>query len=84
MTTKKPRSTGAATNAGAPTPVPQLPFELTAEEMALAVRFFSACRRMDDGHRRACMKSIDVAEHMAEKYRARPPSVLRLVVGGAK
>ena len=67
-----------------PAVVPQPAFEMTAEELALAIRFFSACRRMSDGARRNCLIFADVAEAMAEKSPLRPAAKLRLVGGGAK
>lgn len=59
-------------------------FELTAEEMAWAVRFFSACRRMNYEARRNCLIVAGVAETMAINYPSRPSAKLRLVGGGTK
>lgn len=59
-------------------------FEMTAEEQAWAVRFFSACRRMSEGSRRNCMIFADVAEEQAKNWPLRPAAKLQLVSGGAQ
>lgn len=66
---------------GRPTAVPQPAFELTADEMAWAVRFFSACRRMSDESRKGCMIFVDVAENAASRVPLHPVAKLRLVGG---
>jgi len=85
MTLKqKPAAVGSAPQTGRPTAVRQPPFELTGEEMALAVRFFTARRRADEESATeiaSCL--IEVMEDIAEEYPRHVPR-LRLVSGGAK
>lgn len=79
---EKPGAQPATINA-APAATSSPAFELTADEMILAVRFFSACRRMSGKARRNCLIFADMAEEMAIKYPLRPSARLRLVSGGA-
>lgn len=75
---KKPNAAGGAGNALPPAP------DLTAEEVAWAVRYFKAIRRMDDEAREACLTSAGVAESMADKFPRHKRPALRLVSGGAQ
>ncbi|MEV4782106.1 hypothetical protein [Burkholderia sp. LMU1-1-1.1] len=59
-------------------------FEMTAEESAWAVRFFTACRSMTETSRRNCLIFVDVAEDQAKKRPLRPAAKLHLISGGAK
>jgi DNA-directed RNA polymerase sigma subunit (sigma70/sigma32) len=64
--------------------VAQPAFELTAEEMVLAKRIFTARRRMDEYATHEVIRcSIHVMEEMAKKYPRRNVPGLRLVKGGA-
>lgn len=62
--------------------VHQPAFELTADEIACATRFFKATRQMKGERLDAVMSLIAVPERMLEKDR--PAHGLRLIIGGAK
>ncbi len=74
---KKPRS--AVTPKPAPSLLPTQEFELTADELACAIRFFKAARRMKGGRLDAVMSLIEVPQRMLDADRTAPG--LRLVSG---
>src|SRR5471032_2524639 len=81
---QKPAAVGSAPQTGRPAAGRQPPFELTDEEMALAVRFFTAHRRMEEEHAAeiaSCL--VETMEDIAEKHPRHVPR-LRLVFLGAK
>lgn len=76
---KKLRPSGNAGNAQPPA------CELTADEMALAVRYFSAIRRVEQKMAdEANRMFVLAAENLAEQYPRHVRPALRLVGRGAK
>lgn len=58
-------------------------FELTADELAWAKRFFLAARNMEDGYLKHALVFAEVVEQIAEMHPRRARPTLKLVGGGA-